>query len=145
MKGLNGNKRFLKKMKPFFSDEGLRTNNIILKDKNRLVTESSIIATIFDNYFINTTNNLNLKPSMPKPESLSDILKLHDEHFSVLKIKGKYKIHNNCQFREVSPDEVRAIIQSLNKKKSAIISCIPVKHLNESVDIYLPLLTDVIK
>ena len=144
MKGLNGNKRFLKKMKPFFSDKGLRTNNIILKDKNRLVTESSIIATIFDNYFINTTN-LNLKPSMPKPESLSDILKLHDEHFSVLKIKGKYKIHNNCQFREVSPDEVRAIIQSLNKKKSAIISCIPVKHLNESVDIYLPLLTDVIK
>ena len=29
-------------------------------------------------------------------------------------------------------------------KKYAISSCIPVKHLTESVDIYLPFLTDII-
>ena len=46
--------------------------------------------------------------------------------------------------REVSPDEIRKTIQSLNKKNSAISSCIPVNHLTESVDIYLPLLTDII-
>ena len=65
MKDLNDNKRFWKKMKPFFSDKSFQTNNIILKDKNRLVTGSSIIATIFDDYLINTTNTLNLKPSIP--------------------------------------------------------------------------------
>ena len=48
------------------------------------------------------------------------------------------------QFREASLDEVRKLIQFLNRKKSAIPSCIPVKHLTESVDIYLPFLTDVI-
>ena len=36
------------------------------------------------------------------------------------------------------------MIESLNKKKSAISSCIRVKHLTESVDIYLPFLTDII-
>ena len=35
MKDLNDNKRFWKKIKPFFSDKGLQTNNITLKDKNR--------------------------------------------------------------------------------------------------------------
>ena len=51
-----------------------------------------------------------LKPSMPKFKSLSDLLKLYEDYFSVLKIKEKYKIQNKFQFREVSSDEVRKII-----------------------------------
>ena len=134
----------MEKIKPFFLDKGLQTNNTILRGKNRLVADISIIVNTFNNYFINITNTLNLKSSMPKSKSLSDLPKLYKDHFSVLKIKGKYKIQNNLQFREVSPDEVRKNIQSLNKKKSAIRSSIPVKYLTESVDIYLPFLTDII-
>ena len=143
VKDLNGNKKFWKKIKPFFSDKGLQTNNI-LKDKNRLVTDSSIIANSFNNYFINIIDTVNLKLFLSKSKSLSDLLKLYEDHFCALKIKGKCKIQNKFQFKEVSPDEVRKIIQSLNMKKSAITSCIPVKHLTESVDIYLPFLTDII-
>ena len=66
MKDLSDNKKFWKKMKPFFSVKGLQTNNIIFKDKNRLVTEISVIANTFNNHFINITNNLNLKPSIPQ-------------------------------------------------------------------------------
>ena len=40
IKALNGNKKFWKKIKPFFSDKGLKTNNIILKEKNELITNS---------------------------------------------------------------------------------------------------------
>ena len=58
-------KGFGKKIKRFFSDKGLQTNNIILKDKNRLVTDSSIIANTFNNYFIDITNTLNLKRMPP--------------------------------------------------------------------------------
>ena len=50
---------------------------------------------------------------------------------------------NKFQFREVFPDKVRKIMQSLNEKKSAISSCIPVKHRTESVDISLSFLTDI--
>ena len=52
-----------------------------------------------------------------KSKSFSDLLKLYENHFSVFKIKEKYKIQNKFKFREVSPDEVRMIIQSLDKKK----------------------------
>ena len=99
MKDLNDNKRFWKKMKPFFSDKGLQTNNIIFKDKKRLVTDSSIIANTFNSYFINITSTLNLKSSMLKSKSLSDLLKLYENHFSVLKVKEKYKIQNKFQFK----------------------------------------------
>ena len=95
MKDLNDNKRFWKKVKPFSLDKGIQTNNIILKDKNRLVTDSSI------NYFINTTNALKLKASMPKSKSLSNLLKLYEDHFSVLRIKEKYKIQNLERFPQM--------------------------------------------
>ena len=66
----------------------------MLKDKNTLVTHSSIIANTFNNYFINIINTLNLKHSMAKSKSLSNLLKLYKDHFSVLKIKENYKIQN---------------------------------------------------
>ena len=135
---------FGKKIKPWISDKGLETNNIILKDKNRLVTDSPTIANTFNNYFINITNTLDLEPSTPKSKLLSYLLKLFKDHFSALKLKKIYKTQNKFQFIEVSTDGVRNIIQSLNKKKSAISSCIPVKYLTELADIYLSFLTNII-
>ena len=44
-----------------------------------------------NSYFIDITKTLTLE-SMPKYKLLSDILKLYEDHFSVLKIKEKYKI-----------------------------------------------------
>ena len=41
----------------------------------------------------------------------------------------------------MSSEEVKNI-QSFNKKKSAIISCIPVKVFIDSVDAYLPIFAD---
>ena len=88
IKDLHYNKKFLKKIKHFFLDKDLQTNNIIFKDKNILVTDSSIVANTFNNYIINITDTLNLKP-MPKSKSLSDLLKLLEDHFSVLKNQRK--------------------------------------------------------
>ena len=62
IKELN-NKKFWKKIKPFFSDKGLETNNIILKEKNELITNSSTLANLFNNYFINITSTLKQKIS----------------------------------------------------------------------------------
>ena len=63
---------------------------------------------------------------------------------SIKKIKETYKIAEKFHLKEVSPEEVKNIIQSLNKKKSAISSCIPVKVLVDSVDTYLPIFSDII-
>ena len=72
--------------------------------------DSSTLANLFNNYFINITS----------------------------------KIAEKFHSKEVSPEEVKKVIKSLNKKKSAISSCIPVKVLIDSVDTYLPIFTDII-
>ena len=60
IKDLNDNKKFWQKIKPFFSDKDLETNNIILKGKNELITNSAALANLF-NYFVNITSTLKLK------------------------------------------------------------------------------------
>ena len=60
------------------------------------------------------------------------------------KIKQNYKIAAKFHLKEVSSEEVKKVIKSLNKKKSAISSSIPVKVLIDSVDINFPTFTDII-
>ena len=144
IKELNDNKKFWKKIKPFFSDKDLETNNIILKEKNELITNSSTLANLFNNYFINITSTLKLKQSPPKFPSIPNLLIYYRDHMSIKKIKETYKITDKFHLKEVSSEEVKKVIKSLNKKKSAISSCIPVKVLIDSVDTYLPIFTDII-
>ena len=59
-------------------------------------------------------------------------------------MKETYKIADKFLLKVVSPEEVKKVIKSLNKKKSAICSCISVKVLIDSVDTYLPIFTDII-
>ena len=52
-----------KNVKPFFSDKSINSSKITLAEKNAIVVEEEKIATnIINNYFINITKNLNLKP-----------------------------------------------------------------------------------
>ena len=55
-------KTFQKNVKPFFSDKGVNSSEIKLVEKNAVVVDEEKIANIMNNYFINVTKNLNLKP-----------------------------------------------------------------------------------
>ena len=62
---------------------------------------------------------------------------------SMKKIKGAYKIAEKFRLKELSLEEVKKVIKSLNKKKSPINSCNPVKVRIDSVDTYVPLFTGI--
>ena len=85
IRDLNDNKKFWKKTKPF----RIKVQKLII-EKNELITDSSTLGNLLNNYFCNIT----------------------------------------------SSEEVKKVIISLNKKKSAISFCIPVKVLIDSVDTY---------
>ena len=132
IKELNDNKKFWEKIKPFFSDKGLQTNNIIVKEINELITDSSTRANLFSNYFINITSTLKLKKSPQKFPSIPNLFNLliHcRDHMSIKKIKKTYKNTKKFHLKELWFKEVKKVIKSLNKKKTSIISCIPVKGL----------------
>ena len=55
-----------KKIKPFVSDKGLASSNIVLKEKGDLITGNQKRAHLFNTYFINITVTLQLKKSLLK-------------------------------------------------------------------------------
>ena len=48
-------------MKPYFSNKGLNSNKLLLKEKGNLVSDEKELATIMNNFFINITKDLELK------------------------------------------------------------------------------------
>ena len=144
MRELNDNKKFWKRIKPFFSDKGLANNSIVLKENGNLITDTQELANLFNTYYINLINALQLKKSPTKFKSLSEILSLYKNHDSISKIKAGNNLQQQFHLKEVSSNEVKKIIKSLNSKKSALSSCIPVSILINSIDTYLPILTDII-
>ena len=59
VKSISGNKKFWKTIKPFFSNKGLNTKNMMLVDDSGIVREEEIIANIMNNYFTNITPHQN--------------------------------------------------------------------------------------
>ena len=124
-------------------DNGLETN-IILKEKNKLITNGSTLANLFISCIINITSTLKLKQSPLKFLSVPNLLIHNRDHMSIKEIKETYKIVKKFHLKEVSSKEVKKVIKSLNKKKSAMSSCIPLKVLIDLVCTYLPVFTEII-
>ena len=54
-------KKIWNTINPYFSNKGLNSNKMLLKEKGELVSEKKQLATIMNNFFIYITKALNLK------------------------------------------------------------------------------------
>ena len=125
---ITDNKKFWKTIRPYFSDKGYNQTKITIVEKDSIITDEKKIATLMNNYFINITKNLDLKPStVPNTSDLDEITKHFDDHISICKIKEAYSEilrENNFSFKMVSMDKVKKVVLKLNSKKS----CHPCKY-----------------
>ena len=86
VKKVSDNKTFWKSVKPFFSNTGLNSNNILLVEGNEIVDGK--IATIMNRYFTNITKQMNFKVNkISHREELVNILDTFKSHKSVQRIK----------------------------------------------------------
>ena len=89
VKDLSDNRKF---WKTIFRNKGLNSNKLMLKERNRLITEKKELATVMNTFFVNITKSLDLKKdddSSLNPinfENINDILGKHKNHPSVHKI-----------------------------------------------------------
>ena len=95
-----------------------------------------------NNYFINITKNLNLKPLNKNKVNIDGF----ENHISIKKIHETFPniIPQNFYFKEASKDHVRKKIRKLNVKKSSIYGSVLASILKQCVDAYLLYLTDLI-
>ena len=86
LKDLSDNRNFWKTIKPYFSNKGLNSNKLLLKEKGNLVSDEKELAAIMNNFFVNITKDLELKKdSKGKLNNLEDILKAFESHPSIEK------------------------------------------------------------
>ena len=101
-----------------------------------------------NNYFINITKKLDLKPSTVSNTSDIDVLTKHfDDHISVFKIKDAYSAilrEDNFSFKMVSMDEVKKVVLKLNSKNSSTYAAIPASILKQTIEVHLKYLTNTI-
>ena len=145
---MSDNKKFWKIIKPFFSNKGLNPNELILREKDALITDEKALLTLMNKYFVNVTADLHLKRDS---ETLSDTSKSVSrklERFncqqSILKIQEAFNIPDNLSFYEVSQDEVQQKVFRLDGTKSIPVAHILAEMLKSTIDIHISILTKIL-
>ena len=96
MRDLSDNKKFWKKIKPYFSNKGLNSNRLFLKEKGNLVSNEKQPATIMNNFFINITKDSELKEdNSSNANTLEDVLEVFDAYPTFERIRRNIKINVN--------------------------------------------------
>ena len=80
---------FWKTVKPYFSCKGSNSNGITsLENANSIVTDDKYVAKTMNNFFINITKNINLKPCKDSSQTdINVITSNFDSHMSIKKVK----------------------------------------------------------
>ena len=105
---MTDNKKFWKTIKPFYSNKGLNSNKLVLREKDVVVSDEKTLATLMNNYFVNITADLVLK---------RDSENFYDTPTSVYNIKKKFQDHQSnvtdlFSFHEITEDEIRKEIKT---------------------------------
>ena len=104
-------------------------------ENNGRVREEQIIANILNNYFINITTHLKLKPTKTDPKAnLKSIIHTFQNHESVQRVKlANFHSKSSLKFNSVSELDVTKEILNLSSKKATRKGDIPAKILKNSI------------
>ena len=142
---LSDNRKVWKTIKPYFSNKGLNSKKLLLKEKGNLVSAEKELATIMNNFYINIAKDLELKKdSKGKLNNLEDILKAYESRLSIEKIKKAIKTTEKFSFHNLKDDEVQKIIMNLDGSKATPVGDIPTDMLKQAIDIHLLIMTQII-
>ena len=138
-------KAFWNTVKPFLTNKGFLTNeNITINHKDKIVTDYSKLAHLFNNHYINIVGNT----SGMSPENIENPECKSDDHLTVAKIIKHYKNHpiietinNICTKKEnfdipiATTEEINKIIKELDPEKATGLDKTPPKIVKMSAKI----------
>ena len=135
-------KEFWKNIKPLFSDKpGKSQKNIVLIEKDEIISKDEEVADKLNNSFIKSVENLDSKHYIPPNENdnvadnLDDIIKQYENHQSILKIKEHINVINKFKFSEITVNNINEEIENLDPLKASIKDDLPAKILIKCKDI----------
>ena len=143
-------KTFWKTVKPFFSEKISSNENIVLIEKDEIISEDNRISEIFNDFFHNAVASLNvdIDPGLLlNADHIDDpVLKAierYKKHPSIIKIKEAReisKISMMFEFNFITMHEISLEIIGINSNKSNPIDSIPAKMIKENSSFFCSLL-----
>ena len=134
------NKAFWKTVKPFLTNKGFLINeNITIKHKDKIVTDNSKLAHLFNNHYINIVDSTSGMP--PKnngnPECKSDDHLLQKPLKNHPSIETLNKICNKKENFDIptATEEINKIIKELDPKKATSLDKTPPKIVKMSANV----------
>ena len=98
MNSVTDNKKFWKTVKPLFTDKVQTSSSITLVENEKIITNDSEIAEIFNEFFTNITKTMDIAPGecilVPTNQLLDPVeiaVEKYKYHPSIQKIKDKVK------------------------------------------------------
>ena len=137
---------FWRTISPFMSNKNNDSNgNISLYDDGKLISHQNNVANIFNDYFVNITENLS-EPSHVLNMNTSDLLDHYANHSSVTHIKNyvNEQCVNEFSFTPVTNIQVKNKLKMLKSKKAPGYDGIPAKLLKLGADYISPHLCNLI-
>ena len=125
------NKDFWSAVKPFFSKSKTKQDSIPLREGNELITDSTKVCNIFNNFFREIGSNIGATEN--NDTCIKDIFDRYEHHPSIRDIRRQVQKSqeeiSEFKFKCVSEVDIIKIIKSLSAKKSAGFDEIPIKFI----------------
>jgi len=131
---------FWKSTKPLFSKKSHVHESFLLQDNGVIIKDEQHISQIFNSFFVNIVDSLNITPWEPSPQeiwgaetSIDWIVRKYRNHPSITSIASLNTGESFC-FSNVTSDQVNRVIQDLNPRKS-VSGALPLKVIKMVADI----------
>ena len=144
------NKIFWKTVKPLFSESQKDSRNIVLIEKENIISNNKNVANIMNDFFSRAVENLNIDGYHteeflvnPNMDGVSNSIVKYQHHLSIIKIKESITNKDIFSFSKANLGEIKKQIHSLNISKPTTLNNIPAKILALTNDICSPLITEI--
>ena len=140
--------KFWTTIKPFLSDKGLSKQNIVIVDRDKIISEDNDVAESLQTFFSTAVDSLgipennHLRNEVNENDPIEKILKTYSSHPSIVMIRSEVSAAT-FSFREVTDTEVKKEITNLNPKKAIPHGNIPIKHIKETSEVCSTFLTNI--
>ena len=141
------NKKFWGTVKPLFSEKCISRDNISLIENRVVVSDDRQVAEIFNDYFSNAVNYLNIDyfehfsfdcVYSEKEDSIHKAIEKYSRHPSILKIVESYPRDTSFSFKPTNLESVLKEMRSLDESKSSPMESVPARVLKDIADIAGP-------
>ena len=146
---ITDNKTFWKTVKPLFSNKTVNSDQITLIKNDIIISENKDIAEIFNKFFANIIQDLNITmeefvsnengkndKNLTDPESnVFRAIEQYKDHPSILAISKITNANNTFSFKSVCYEDIEKELMQLDTQKSTQDTDIPTKIIKENVDI----------